>query len=372
MRSFGDREKGWPRDAREGMGHPDAGDARQSFDAMRAVRTGVAVVAVLTCLVATSTAWAHGYAITATSHDGEGCSPGNRVSHGTSTCIHGWWDNTPPASSGHALGSSYGAENGENQCNRYGSFVVNVDIRSTEDRHFHLAQGTWLSSERSHDLFNDVRQISCCWDRSDLCYIKEVIAENNVIMRHTSGTSWVYEYVGRHQQRYDLCQSYPDIIYCKKNPSGDAFTPPAPPPTPALPEVSLQDCYDNFEESPAADVCEDFTARAPPGTRGSTESERRAIDIELSNGMCREIYATCERHRSPLGGARSNHADDLALADVVNIEWCNWTVEVYRANPRRPGRFLGGTREYWALLADACPESTVQYMDANGNPIDPP
>ena len=337
---------------------------------MRAVRAGVAVVAVLACVVATSLAWAHGSLRTQTIHEGEGCSPSNRISHRASTCVHGWWDNTPPASTGYAAGSTFGAHNGENQCNRYGSVVVNVDTRNAADRHFHLGEGPWQSSARSQQDLHDVRQISCCWDRSDLCYIKEVVAENNQIVRHTSGRSWVYENVATHQQRYDLCQEYPDIIYCQKNLSGDALTPPAPPPPP-LPAVSLQDCYDNFDESPAADSCDNFTARAPSGTRGRTESERRTIDIELSNGMCEQIYATCERRRSPLGGARSNHADDLALADVVNIDWCNWTVEVYTWHPAT-SRFYGGTREYWALLADACPESTAEYLDENGNPMDPP
>ena len=360
MRPFGDREKGWPRDAREGMGHPDAGDARWSFGAMRAVRAGVAVVAVLACVVATSAAWAHdeGY--------GSACTSSNRISHRASTCVHGWWDNTPPASTGAAGGSTFGAEL-ENSCGDYGNIFVHVDIIAERDNHFHF-ESTDNGKKRLERLWADVRQISCCWDASDLCYVKEVEAENGQIVRHTSGRSWVYENVATHQQRYDLCQSYPDIIYCRKNPSGDALTPPAPPPP--LAEVSLQDCYDNFEQSLAADFCDNFSARPPTGTRGRDESERRTV--ELTNGMCQQIYADCQGRHRPLGGSTSNHADDLALADVVNIHWCNWTVAEYRRHPTRHHIFLGGTDEYWALLAETCPESTVQYVDENGNPTDPP
>ena len=292
MRPFGDREKGWPRDAREGMGHPDAGDARRSFGAMRAVRAGVAVAAVLACVVATSEAWAHGDTNFQDSHYNDGirdCSISNRISHRASTCVHGWWDNTPPASTGVAGGSTFGAEL-ENDCDDYGSIMVTVDISGEADQHFHFDANN-DGKKRANNGTSNVRQISCCWDKSDLCYIKEVEAENNQIVRHTSGRSWVYENVATHQQRYDLCQSYPDIIYCRKNPSGDALTPPAPPPPP-LPEVSLQDCYDNFDESPAADSCDNFWAKPPTGTRGRDESERRTL--ELTDGMCKAISADCE------------------------------------------------------------------------------
>ena len=356
MRPFGDREKGWPRDAREGMGHPDAGDARRSFGAMRAMRAGVAVVAVLASGFAANEAWADGsIASSNLYHYYQGCGQSSRISLGDATCVHGWWDNSPPTSSG-VTGSTFGVE-WRDSCYDYGDIVVNVDISGHTDRHFHLntsaAGGRMTLTSARHD----VSQISCCWDQSDLCYTREVEAKDGLIVRHTGGKNWEYERVATHQERYDLCQEHPGIIYCRKNPSGDALTPPSPPPPPPLPDVSLQDCYDNFDESPAADSCDNFWAKPPTGTRGRDESERRAL--ELTNGICQSISADCEGRGNPLGGntdaGGDGIADDLALADVVNIDWCNWTVEKYRRHPTRHHVFFGGTSEYWALLADACP-----------------
>ena len=230
MRPFGDREKGWPRDAREGMGHPDAGDARRSFGAMRAVRAGVAVVAVLACVVATSLAWAHGSLRTQTDGQrGNACSSSTRVSHRASTCVHGWWDNTPPISAGHfsGRGSTFGAEV-ESDCDFYeGYIIVDVAISGVEDQHFHFGTySPWTGKMRgSHETAN-VSNIYCCRDVSSLCYVDEVEAVNNRIKRWAGGTRYVYEDVATHQQRYDLCQSYPDIVYCNMDPSGDALTPP--------------------------------------------------------------------------------------------------------------------------------------------------
>ena len=209
--------------------------------------------------------------------------------------------------------------------------MVNVEIRDDTDRHFHFDPG---NAQRKTDIeyTRDVKKISCCWNESDLCYIKEVEAENGQIMRHVgSGNSWVYEDVATHQQRYDLCQEHSDIIYCRKNPSGDALTPPPPPPSPP---ASVQDCFDNFEESPAADSCDNFRASNSDGMRGADEDARRRY--ELTNGMCQAIYADCPRN-SPLGGntdaGGDGNGDDLALADVVNIHWCEWTVEVHTWHP---------------------------------------
>ena len=53
---------------------------------------------------------------------GNGCSDSYRVPHRNSGCLHAWWDNTPPWSSGVPGGSTVGVQS---DCSEYGKVVAN-------------------------------------------------------------------------------------------------------------------------------------------------------------------------------------------------------------------------------------------------------
>ena len=52
------------------------------------------------------------------------------MDHTLVNCLHGWWNNSPPASSGVAGGSTFGVQS---QCSEYGTVVASVDIINDYD-----------------------------------------------------------------------------------------------------------------------------------------------------------------------------------------------------------------------------------------------
>ena len=144
----------------------------------RFFRTAVAAIAVATITVPATTLL--GGATFADSGSGEwhaqhACAPSYRISHGNLECVSAWWDNTPPASTGVAGGSTYGAEN---KCSDFGDIVANIDLKNVGDRHFHLNSS---SKERGRSSYHNVRDITCCVDKSDFCYKQQVEKDNGKI-----------------------------------------------------------------------------------------------------------------------------------------------------------------------------------------------
>ena len=157
---------------------------------------------------------------------GELCSSRYRISKSSATCLSAWWDNSPPYQFGDWGYSSKGG--GQNHCSQYGEVGANIDAVSTTDRHLHLTNS---SKMRYHDTFQ-TRDIECCINESDLCYKDQV--EKHTSGQHegkirrviveSSGYRTAWWNVSDFNQRYSLCKLYPDNIYCKNDPEGDAQT----------------------------------------------------------------------------------------------------------------------------------------------------
>ena len=224
-----------------------------------------------------------------------------------------------------------------------------------EDKHVHLNTSGGAVNGRSTS--SDVDGISCCWDESDLCYIREVVAEGGQIIKHTSGTSYTLEDVSTHRSRYDLCRENSELIYCQVDPEGDAFTEP-------LPAISLQDCHDRFARSPASRSCDEFHANAQDGRNAGTGSERRRI--ALDDEMCHAISARC-----PAGSGDQLTIDEaLPLADVRRLKFCEWDVTAYIWNRDFRSFVRDNVEQHQQLQTDRCPRSTETYQDSNGNFVD--
>ena len=156
------------------------------------------------------------------------CNNWARISKNDATCLSAGWDNSPPASSGVVGGSTYWARN---DCSDYGTVVAHLDFKNNVDNHARLSGSNRITGDR---WVNKVRQISCCIDESALCWKDQVEPKTSgphtgwvrfVIIEGSSLSHGVAD-VRTHQNRYDFCQEYPDVIYCSLDPEGDAHTDP--------------------------------------------------------------------------------------------------------------------------------------------------
>ena len=189
--------------------------------AFAGVMTTIALVLVLSML-GTSPAFADGDGTSGQSHAGGGCNSQYKVGHRDSDCLHGWWDNTPPASTGVSGGSTYGTQN---ECSEYGDIKSHVDMLNTNDMHFHNDDG---GKKRGRRGYNDVSGISCCINESDLCYKQQVKKkQGNILVWSGDDTDMDEVNVISHTRRYLYCNQYPDSIYCENDLDGDAFIAPS-------------------------------------------------------------------------------------------------------------------------------------------------
>ena len=154
-------------------------------------------------------------------HSGQACAPRYRISHKNTGCMHAWWDNTPPWSTGVAGGSTYGARN---LCPNYGAMKANIDIVGKNDPHFHMSNG---DKKRGRDGEANVRDIACCLNESDLCWKWSVEPQDGKIkMWKGTGTDYRWVDVSTQYDRYKFCSENPDNVYCDVDKKGDAFNVP--------------------------------------------------------------------------------------------------------------------------------------------------
>ena len=178
---------------------------------------------------------------------GSNCEWSYRMNHSNSDCMHGWWDNSPPASTGYAMGSKYGVQS---FCSNYGSVVAKIDISGGSDRTWTLNNG---SKQRGGSVWNNVSGIYCCIDKGDMCVKQQVEKSNHEIKYFVSGNSTLQTAnVNERIDRYNFCQDHPDTIYCDVNPQGDAHW------TPVCGDhdCSVNDCNWHWNQNDDMSNCE--------------------------------------------------------------------------------------------------------------------
>ena len=184
-------------------------------------------------------------------HHGHTCKSKYQISHRDTECMHAWWDNTPPVSTGHALGSTYGARN---LCVNYGAMKATIDLASGSDEHFHMSNG---DKKRGWDDDRNIKDIACCLNQSDLCEKQQVEPVENRIKHYTTSppnkNDYRYVRVDTHKRRYNHCKDNPNSIYCEHDPEGDAFT------EPLLCDgnsCTVYHCWSGWNESRANNSCD--------------------------------------------------------------------------------------------------------------------
>ena len=222
-------------------------------------------------------------------HAGGSCTGANRIRASDATCLSAGWDNSPPASSGVAGGSTYWIRN---ECSDYGSVVAHIDVKATDDYHWHLNNG---DRQNGRYWLNDVRNIYCCYEDSALCWKNQVEADSTGhIVRMTEVSSslvtGVSVDVSTHQARYDFCSDYPNNIYCVNDPEGDAFTEPPEPTGPACAADSSCNCGDHY--CTAADCDTAWDASAPVASAANNLYSPHACSGSSHDDYASSISAT--------------------------------------------------------------------------------
>ena len=208
--------------------------------------------------------------------------------------------------------------------------------------------------------FCDVETLTCCYSASDLCFKSQVEADDTgkiwQVTISGSVVSATSHYVATHQQRYDFCVAYPNDIYCDVNPSGDALTEPTGTRECGGVQCTVQDCRDNFADSPATGSpgsCTDLSIVTPEWNNPGESRPETAGEYPLNDNNCRVSHATCTNsdgeeddnvvmHKDDGRGG----SDDVNIHDMDDILYCEFEQQYNNAIYTRE-RLVDG---------DACPE----------------
>ena len=224
------------------------------------------------------------------------------ISHSDASCLHGWWDNTPPASTGVAGGSTWGLQS---QCSDWGS--VYGRVRIPNDKYGYRL--TSSSKKRGYALYRNVSSIKCCPTKGELCHKSQVKKLSGKIKVWNDSTNrYDRVEVRTHGQRYAYCAANPDTIYCEHNLDGDAFT------TPVCSNeqgsCTVDDCTSGWNDSDASDDCTTPTFRVGFGDVG--DGNKPWCNIETS--------ITCTK---PSGSTISGYTNfKFYVSDMADLQFC--------------------------------------------------
>ena len=278
----------------------------------------MAAIALVVPLLVTSSVFADG-PTTGTDYywhlDG-GCNSQYKISHKASDCLGAWWDNTPHHSSGYIFGSTFGARN---FCVNYGYIKAHIDRLNSGDQHFHLDHG---EKQKGHSARYDISGISCCIDKSQLCYKAQVEKDpdGKIKVWKGTGTQFRMKSVDTHRKRFDFCKKYRYNVYCKVNPEGDAFTAPL-----AYNcgdhYCTADDCDAEYEKS---DVRDPDTVWEGYGCHPSTLTNGYSSSISSTDGASQHctIDTACRKKEfyTPDGGGLAGRWIDNPTSITADIE----------------------------------------------------
>ena len=150
--------------------------------------------------------------------EGETLACTSGIQHGTSTCLHGWWNNSPRASTGVAFGSTWGVET---KCGTWGDVYGRVKIK--DYRYGYRVSGS--NKKRGYSPFKNVIDIQCCPHKEELCYKDQVEKNDQGKIRLWEDGSYSWIDVSTMEKRQHLCKQlkYRTGVYCRNDLDEDAL-----------------------------------------------------------------------------------------------------------------------------------------------------
>ena len=250
------------------------------------------------------------------------------INHRDASCLHGWWNNRPRASTGVALGSTWGSQS---RCAQWGTVYSRVHTNEAGGSYYGYLMENW-DKKRGYHFFSDVKSIKCCPDRAELCHKSQVEAISGKIkVWNTDTRKYDKVNVSTRAKRQEFCnvQANRYGVYCRNDPSGDALD--------GVPfncdggttYCTVADCQEEFEKSAAYPNCSGSSAAGgdilsdPEYSISATDGTSRSCTVTAG---CRNGHET-----SPTGSNLVTYINKTFTADVYDVDEyvnCNDTDEI--------------------------------------------
>ena len=250
------------------------------------------------------------------------------VFHQNASCLHGWWDNSPPASTGVALGSTWGVHS---QCGDWGT--VYGRVRTATQSVGGYEYGYLLEDsdkKRGNARFSDVLNIKCCPEKGELCHKSQVRALNGKIkIWDDSSNEYVRVDVSTREKRQEFCRQYRDGVYCRNNLSGDAIS--GNPYNCGNHYCTVDDCEWHYEQSRPS-THSPGCADADSGFDDDRQDYEMTISATDGSSQTCTLRTHClSGNEEYMGGSRHTYADAEISTDVWNMDDlinCSGTLQV--------------------------------------------
>ena len=231
------------------------------------------------------------------------------IQHSDSTCLHGWWNNSPRASTGVATGSTWGVET---KCGNWGEVYGRVKL--TGYRYGYRVTGT--EKKRGWSLFTDVEDIQCCPHKEELCYKDQVEKndEGKIRLWENGSYSWIDVSTAEKRQHFCRQSDYRNGLFCKNNLDKDALD--GNKYNCGDHYCNTGDCQNHFEHSNAYDTCQRPTA--PTYSIDSTDGSSQTCTV---TAKCLHLaYVRDNGERVIFSADKTLTAPVWDLDDALNCE----------------------------------------------------
>ena len=241
------------------------------------------------------------------------------IKHSDASCLHGWWDNTPPASTGVPGGSTWGMQN---RCGDWGTVFGWVEKQGTD---YGYRMPDW-GKKRGYAWFHDVRNIKCCPEKGELCHKSQVKALSGKIkIWDDSSNEYVRVDVSTTEKRQHFCSQwkYRTGVYCRNDLSGDAMDARAY--NCGNHYCNADDCQWHFEESSAYETCQGEDGEtAPTYSISATDGSGQTCTV---TAQCKDVDGVITNTDGTVVPnfywvEKTISAEVWDLDDAVNCEEC--------------------------------------------------
>ena len=287
--------------------------ARRTGSGARAVAAGAGAFLLAAVLAAGPALGGASWDDPTDSSDWLQCNSG--INHWDASCLHGWWDNTPPASTGVAFGSTWGSQN---RCGDWGTVYSRVDVNSSGGWDLGYLLDDW-DKKRGNSSFSNVSSIKCCPYRGELCHKSQVKALSGGKVKVWNPDSGGYDVVTLNtaEKRQEFCKVRANRkgVYCRNNLSGDALDGVPYNCNEGTTYCNVEDCEKQFLKSLAFPKC-----------TGNSGTQEPTYAISATDGTSRRctVSASCRNGTVVIDGNPDHtyysYTDKSFEADVYDVD----------------------------------------------------